>query len=177
MRCEAHKLFADIAPEDASASRISAESRTTPRRRLRLAESHALRCVRASCAKSGRARGVCASRTPAGGTRRAIATTSKEAAKKSKRAAPAAAQTGIHDRNLGPAVVRRRGARGCDVLPARAEGAERWRRRGACRRRARRRGAEVSEAAAACGRRGAAEASCRVALALDKGCDGPACAD
>ena len=157
MRCEAHQAFADIAPEDASASRISsgksgAESHAqTPRRRIWLAESHALRPVRrAGASDIGLPRG-------AGGTSRAIATTSKEAAKKSKLAAPAAAQSGIHHRDVGPAVVRRRGARGRDVLPARAEGAER-RRRGACRRRRRRRrGAAVSEAAAARGRRRAAE--------------------
>ena len=165
MRCEAHQAFCRYCSRGIVDQRRQVGrgiSRAAPRRRLRLAESHLIRGGRACAADAGLPGG-------AGGTSRAIvATTSKEAAKKSKLAAPATAQTGVHDRDLGPPVVRCRGARGRDVFPARAEGAERWRRRGARRRRVRR-GAEVSEAAAACGRRGA-EARCRrVALAPRRG--------
>ena len=163
-KCDARltKLFADIAPEDASASRISGGKSHAQRLDDVFGSlNHTLSGADAPAPPT-----LASLEAPAPAPSRAIATTSKEAAKKSKRAAPAAAQTGIHDRNLGPAVVRRRGARGRDVLPARAE-----ERKGG--------GGEAPadadvpddaaprfpEAAAARGRRRAAEASRRVALA------------
>ena len=146
MRCDAHQAFCRHCSEEASSSRISSGRSGAESTRRRLDDvfgslNHTLSGASAGAADAGLPRGA-----GAGASRAIVATTSKEAAKKSKRAAPAAAQSGVHDRNLGPAVVRRRGARGRDVFPARAEGAERRRREACRRRRRRRRGAEVSEA-------------------------------